>query len=103
MKTEPWVLVVGTAPADPDSREMLELVLAAATLDCRVVVVFRASGAGHLEPGQFDPWRQLVDFSLAELYVDSADAPALAPGGVGTMDADSFERLSRLAAGVLEL
>ncbi|NBB91924.1 MAG: hypothetical protein GVY32_02005 [Gammaproteobacteria bacterium] len=103
MNDDPWILVVGTAPADPDSREMLELVLAGATLDCRLVVVFRSAGAAHLEPGHFDSWRQLIDFSLAELFVDSADAPALPPGGVGTMSEESFERLSRSAAGVFEL
>lgn len=103
MNDDPWILVVGTAPADPDSREMLELVLAAATLDCRIVVVFGSAGAAHLEPAHFAPWRQLIDFSLAELHVDASDAPALPPAGVGTMNPESFERLSRSAAGVFEL
>lgn len=103
MSGDTWVIVIGAAPSEPDSREMLELVLAGATLDCPMVVVFRGAGAAHLEHRRFEPWQQLVDFSLAEVFVDRSDAPVLPPRGVRTMDAEFYERLCREAVGVLEL
>ncbi|RFF27641.1 MULTISPECIES: hypothetical protein [unclassified Wenzhouxiangella] len=102
MTVEPWVIVVGMEPAEPGSREMLELVLAGATLELALVVVFEGPGCGHLEPDVFAPWRQLIDFDLAELRARQPRS-ALIPSGVTAIEADEFKQLCRDAAGVLRL
>lgn len=102
MPGEPWVIVVASAPREPDSREMLELVLAGATLEAEIVVVFEADGLGHLEPEPFAPWRQLIDFGLAGIRARRS-GEALLPAGVSAIDGDGFEELCRDAAGVLRL
>lgn len=102
MPSEAWVIVVGVEPGEPGSREMLELILAGATLELELVVVFEGPGCAHLEPDVFAPWRQLIDFDLAELRARQPRS-ALIPSGVTAIDADEFEQLCRDAAGVLKL
>lgn len=102
MADRKWVIVVGAAPAEPGSREMLELVLAGATLELGLVVIFEGAGRDHLEPELFGPWRQLIDFQLAELRVRHPRS-SLIPAGVNAMEDDEFETLCRVAAGVLNL
>ncbi|WP_376691556.1 hypothetical protein [Wenzhouxiangella sp. EGI_FJ10409] len=99
---EPWVIVVSEAPSEPGSREMLELVLAGATLEVEMVVVFEGEGLGHLEPEPFAPWRQLIDFDLAGLRARQP-ASTLMPAGVSAVSRPAFEALCREAAGVLRL
>jgi hypothetical protein len=102
MSAEGWVIVVGLPPSEPESREMLELVLAGATLDVELVVVFDGAGCGHLEPDAFAPWRQLVDFDLADLRA-RAPGTELLPGGVTAIEDAAFDDLCRKARGVLRL
>ena len=102
MPSSAWVLIVAQPPAEPDSREMLELVLAGATLEIELIVVFDGAGAEHLEPEPFAPWRQLVDFDLADLRARGA-APGLLPAGVDRLDDAGLERLLDDARGVLKL
>lgn len=102
MTLEAWVIVVGAAPAEPGGREMLELILAGATLELNLVVVFQGPGCDHLEPEVFAPWRQLIDFNLAELRAHRSRS-TLIPSGVTAIEMDEFERLCRDAAGVLRL
>jgi len=102
MSTEGWVIIVALPPSEPESREMLELVLAGATLDVELVVVFDGAGCGHLEPEAFAPWRQLVDFDLADLRAHDAGTELL-PGGVRSIGASDLERLREDAQGVLRL
>lgn len=102
MSAEAWVIVVGAEPAEPASREMLELILAGATLELELVVVFEGAGCAHLEPEVFAPWRQLIDFDLAELRARQPRS-ALIPSGVTAIEADEFKQLCRNAAGVLRL
>lgn len=102
MTIDPWVIVIGAGPGDPGSREMLELILAGATLELALVVVFEGPGCAHLEPDDFAPWRQLIDFDLAELRARQPRS-ALMPSGVTAIDGDEFETLCRGAAGVLRL
>jgi hypothetical protein len=102
MRAEPWVIVVATAPSEPDSREMLELVLAGATIEVPMVVVFDGVGQGHLEPDEIGPWRQLIDFDLARLTALEPDSK-LMPAGVSVLQASEFDALRRESAGVLRL
>lgn len=102
MTDKDWVIVVGAEPAEPGSREMLELILAGATLELRLVVVFEGRGCAHLEPDVFAPWRQLIDFELAELRARGSRL-ALVPAGVTAIEVDELESLCRDAAGVLRL
>jgi len=102
MSGEAWVVIVAHAPEEPDSREMLELVLAGATLELDMVVVFEGAGCGHLEPEAIAPWRQLIDFDLADLRARRPES-TLMPSGVTPLDEPGFERLCRDAAGVLRL
>ncbi|WP_181918881.1 hypothetical protein [Wenzhouxiangella sediminis] len=102
MQAEPWVIVVAAAPGEPGSREMLELVLAGATLEVEMLVVFEAEGLAHLEPEPFAPWRQLLDFELAEVRARGS-GEALLPAGVSAIDDEAFENVCRHAAGVLRL
>lgn len=102
MPGESWVVVVAVAPEETASREMLELVLAGATLELDMVVVFEGAGCGHLEPEAIAPWRQLIDFDLAELRARRPES-SLMPYGVAALDERGFERLCRDAAGVLRL
>ncbi|MEE4305031.1 MAG: hypothetical protein V2J19_12865 [Wenzhouxiangella sp.] len=102
MPDEPWVIIVAAPPGEPGSREMLELVLAGATLEVAIVVVFDGAGLGHLEPEPFAPWRQLVDFGLADIRARRS-GEALLPAGVSAVDSNGFEDMCRHAAGVLRL
>lgn len=102
MSARIWVIVIGVSPGEPESREMLELVLAGATLDLDLTVVFEGGGCEHLDPDTFGPWRQLIDFELAELRA-CRPRSALTPSGVTAIDNDEFEQICRDAAGVLSL
>lgn len=102
MPAEHWVVVVAVAPSDPESREMLEFVLAGATLEVELVVVFEGAGCGHLEPEAIAPWRQLIDFDLARLHALGPGSELL-PAGVSTIGPGQFDDLCRGAAGVLRL
>jgi hypothetical protein len=99
---EAWVVVVSVAPEERESREMLELVLAGATLEVDLTVVFEADGCGHLEPEAIAPWRQLIEFDLAALRA-RRQGSALLPIGVSRVDDAEFDSLCRRAAGVLRL
>lgn len=102
MGPDAWVVCIRSAPVEPDSREMLELVLAGASLDIELVVVFSGPGSEHLVGEAFGPWRQLVDFDLARLLVRPGGASTPPPGVREVTDAD-IDSLCRSVAGVLEL
>jgi len=81
---------------------MLELVLAGASLELPIVIVFTGEGRQHLVGGQARQWQQLVDFDLARLHV-------LANGGfrpeleADIIDKAGLERLSERSRGILVL
>lgn len=103
MSSEPWVVVIDSAPDEAGSREMLELVLAGATLEVELVVVFQGAALELFEPERFQPWRQLVDHQLATLYGRRRRADGELPTGVAPLSDSGFERLCGSAAGVLPL
>lgn len=103
MPAESWVIVVRSGPNDPDSGEMLELVLAGATLELDLAVVFADAGNGHLRPDAFAPWRQLLDFDLAAVHSTGSRGEAILPGGVSDLSRAAFECVCRRAQGVVTL
>lgn len=93
-------IVVARLPTPNDRRELLELVLAAASLDLRVQVVLRGDAGQLLAPGADSGWWQLLDEGLAEVLVecspdDAAGLPAGALpvrfGGLGALPAADTE------------
>ena len=80
-------IVVADLPHPADRRELLELVLAAASLDLDVQV-WLLGRAWHLLGGDGEPgWRQLLAEGLAEVWVDGSIARlAELPPGVRAVD-----------------
>lgn len=72
-QSESFIVRVAIAPTATDAREVLELVLAGASLDIDLAVVFEGPGLGFLSPPWVRGWRQLVDFELATLYYRSGN------------------------------
>lgn len=103
MPGDAWVVIIDSAPDADDSREMLELVLAGATLEVGLAVVFRDAGLGLFDPKLFRPWRQLIDHELADLFGVGNGLEASWPVGVAPLSETSLERLCSEAAGVLRL
>jgi len=77
-----WKIVIASGPADPGSREILELVLAGATLELDLEVIFAGPGRAHLQDKFFAPFRQLTDHELARISVLGPQNVAL-PASVG--------------------
>lgn len=82
-------VVVAALPEPSDRRELLELILAAASLDLRLEVVLLGSACRLLSGADAAGWRQLVEMGLAELWIEDdawarahGDQDAGLPGGV---------------------
>lgn len=103
MPGDVWVVIIDSAPDAADSREMLELVLAGATLEVGLAVVFRDAGLDLLDSERFRPWRQLIDHELADLFGVGNGLEAGWPAGVAPLSEPRLERLCAEAAGVLRL
>lgn len=96
--TEPaFLLRIGTAPEVSHADELLELVLAGASLDVDLVVVFEGPAVAHLQKPHVQRWRQLTDFGLAPLYCLTGPDSDLLPEQPAVSIGD--EDLDRLAAG----
>ncbi|MBY6205281.1 hypothetical protein [Halomonas denitrificans] len=65
---------------DRDRLETLEPVLAAATLELDIDVLFRGAGAGHLAGPGSERWNQVIDFGLGRLWLCSKDGGAYGSG-----------------------
>lgn len=87
-------VTVAACPEPSDHRELLELVLAAASLDLRLDVVLLGSACALLSGADAAGWRQLVDMGLAELWIeDEAWAGAHVDPNPGVPD--GVRRLAR--------
>jgi hypothetical protein len=98
----PWVIRIDSRPAEPDSREVLEVVLAGASLELPIAVVFTGEGRRHLIGGQVRQWRQLVDFELARCHVLAGD-DFKSEFPAETIDDEGLGRLVAQGRGVLVL
>ena len=104
MQSDLWVVRIGTEPRDPDSNELLELVMAGASLEVPLLVIFSGAGRGHLCGTWSDRWRQLIDFDLAELVYQVDEGASFEPDiAVGGLDAAKIDCKCSQARGVLDL
>lgn len=100
MRKRRYRITVAALPEPSDRRELLELVLAAASLDLCFEVVLLGSACRLLSGPDAAAWCQLVEMDLAELWIE-ADAWARGngaqgagmPDGVRPLDSDSSSQL----------
>ncbi len=64
---------IGVAPDGFSERELLEMALAAASLDVDLAVLFTGPGVEQLKGDSWRGWRQLLDHDLALVYGREAD------------------------------
>lgn len=104
MAAERWLITISATPDRADGREMLELVLAGASLDLAIDVVFCGPGAGYLYGEPARPWRQLTDHRLAGLWY-RRDEVATVPDlpGARALEPRELARMKQRARAVLEL
>jgi hypothetical protein len=97
-----WLVVVSAEPAEPDGREMLELVLAGASLELPLAVLFQGAGCRHLVGETARGWRQLVDYEMAALYCAvGQELEAEVP--VTRLDSEGLKRLRAASRGEIRL
>jgi hypothetical protein len=63
-----FIIRVGAVRDEADSMEMLEVVLAGASLELDLAVLFEDRGLACLGGSLGRPWNQLADHDLARLY-----------------------------------
>lgn len=94
-----FLVTIPARPADGDARELLELILAAASLELPLLVVFSGGGTRLLTGASAPAWRQLAEQGLVELAVleDNGRVAGL-PDWVRRLDVAGFEaaRLARV-------
>ncbi len=82
MNKRTYRIVIGDLPEAADRRELLELVLAAASLDLHVQVRLLGRARELLDDGIDSAWRQLEDQALAEILTgQTEDVVATGPAG----------------------
>lgn len=101
MKARSYRLVLAGLPMLEDRRELLELVLAAVSLDLDVQLLLQGEALGLLWPKIDAGWQQLLDEQFAEILVcPPAGWAGNAPTGVRVLDADA---VPELPLGAIEL
>lgn len=68
MTTESFILRIGHRPNEREARELLEVVLAGASLNLDLDVLFQGAAAAFLEDEAAAQWRQLLDHDLARIW-----------------------------------
>jgi hypothetical protein len=67
-----FLVRIARAVGEPEGGEYLEMVLAGASLELDLVVLFEADGLALLTGDRARPWRQLTDHGLARMVTTSA-------------------------------
>lgn len=99
--TRMYRLVIDHFPPEQDRHELLELVLAAASLDIQIQLVLKDEAFGLMWPSVDKGWKQVLDLGLAEVLLLPPDGFAgVLPSGVCVVGAD---QLSGLPGKALEL
>lgn len=82
MNEHGFVIVVEGCPKPGDGPELLELILAAASLDLALTVVLRGNAVELFTSPETTAWRQLNEHGLATVCVvdEPADTAPLPPG-----------------------
>lgn len=94
MSARSYRLRIGALPAPDDRRELLELVLAAASLEIDLQVLLTGDALELLWP-QMDPaWQQVLDQRLARIMLQApAGWAGTAPAGVEVLVGDQLPAL----------
>lgn len=94
MTERTYRIVIGDLPPASDRRELLELILAAASLNLRLQVMLLGSAQELLTRSEDSAWRQLLDHDLAEVLIDrSGDDADDLPAGARPLDVGSLPPL----------
>lgn len=76
-----FLVVVDGLPDPADRRELLELILAALSMEISVTVLLSGGAEDLMSLASARAWRQLIDQGLADVGVPGpTDGAALAPG-----------------------
>lgn len=94
-------LRIERTPVEAERRDLLEIILAAASLDLELELLLLPAALGLLWPSMNPGWRQLLDHDLARIIqVCPPDFVGTLPPGVRTLSA---EQLPPLPPGGMEL
>ena len=85
-----FLIRIDALPDPSDQRDLLELVLAAASLDLQVTVLLTGEGVELLST---QAWRQLHEQDLASVAVSGAPQGAALPAGIATIDSNERRKL----------
>lgn len=87
-----YLVTIAERPPDNEASELLELILAGASLDLPLLVVLCGDGVGLIEGASAAAWLQLVEQGLADLAVLNGQVGAHGlPRGVGRIDPAALE------------
>lgn len=91
-----FLVCIRSAPDEVESMEMLELILAGASLEVDLTVLFEGLGVGHLRAPWAKMWQQLSDYQLATLCMQvEAGEPLSVDLPVRRVDGDALDELSK--------
>lgn len=88
-----FVIEVDGLPDPADQIELLELVLAAASLELPVTVLLTSDAVALLTSPASLAWRQLIEQDLADVAVAGDVQGAAVPTGVAVLSADQKAKL----------
>lgn len=87
-----FLFTIPARPADGDARELLELILAATSLELPLMVVFSGDGTRLLTGAGAPAWLQLAEQGLADLAVlEDGSRLAGLPDSVRRLDTAGLE------------
>ena len=89
-----FLIQIDARPVGGDCQELLELVLAAVSLDVPARIVVADDAVGLFDPCSDSPWRQLTEQDLIEVFAVVAEDQGL-PVGVQRMDQRSLAKLAQ--------
>ncbi len=91
-----FLVRIRSAPDEVGSIEMLELILAGASLEADLTVLFEGLGVDHLRAPWAKMWRQLTDYELATLWMRAeAGEPVSVDLPVRRVGGDELDELSK--------
>lgn len=98
------LLEIGFAPADERRRrETLEMALGAAALELEAAVLFQGEGLRHLEGEAAGGWKQITDFGLMEMFVETGAGRSVPEIAVQAVDSPRAAQLRGGAGTILLL
>lgn len=93
MTERQFVIEIDGLPEPADRSELLELILAAASLEVPVSVLLKTNAVELLTLPSTRAWRQLIDQGLADVGVPGPTLGAALPAGVAIWDERQLAKL----------